>query len=157
MDWIDILAFVAALGSALIAGAFYAFSAFIMAALARQPASQGIAAMQAINVTVLTPMFLGVFMGTAALSLVVAVVLAFAQEPGWLYGIAGAVLYVVGCFGVTMGLNVPLNDALARVQPESSEGAQLWQRYLVDWTRWNHVRTLASLIATAAFILYLVS
>jgi uncharacterized membrane protein len=157
MSWIDIVTLLATLGSALIAGAFYAFSAFIMAALARQPAPAGIAAMQAINVTVLTPMFLGVFVGTVALSLVSAVAGAFAHEPGWIWGIAGALLYVAGCFGVTMALNVPMNDRLARVQPDSSEGAAFWQNYLSEWTRWNTVRTLGALAATAAFIFYLLS
>jgi uncharacterized membrane protein len=39
------LAMAAAVGSGLIGGVFFAFSAFVMAALARLPASGGIAAM----------------------------------------------------------------------------------------------------------------
>jgi uncharacterized membrane protein len=51
--------------------------------------------------------------------------------------------------------NVPLNDALAQVEPSSVEGAQLWTRYLADWAKWNHVRTLAGLLAAALFIIRL--
>jgi uncharacterized membrane protein len=42
------------------------------------------------------------------------------------------------------------------VEAESDEGALLWQRYLSDWTAWNHVRTIAALAASAAFIMALV-
>ncbi len=45
--------------------------------------------------------------------------------------------------------NVPLNEALARVEPDSTEGASLWISYLANWTAWNHVRTIAALAATA--------
>jgi len=55
--------FVAALGSGLMAGAFFAFSTFVMKALARLPAAAGIAAMQWINVAVINPLFLGVSSG----------------------------------------------------------------------------------------------
>ncbi len=44
-----------ALGSALVAGVFFAFSTFVMKALGRLQPEQGIAAMQSINVTVLNP------------------------------------------------------------------------------------------------------
>jgi uncharacterized membrane protein len=33
------------------------------------------------------------------------------------------------------------------VHPAASEAVALWSRYLVDWTRWNHVRTITSLLA----------
>ncbi len=59
----------AVLGSGLIAGTFFAFSSFVMPALARLPAAQGIASMQSINVVVINPLFLGVFVGTAGVSL----------------------------------------------------------------------------------------
>ena len=54
-----------ALGCGLMAGTFFAFSVFVMSALARLPAPQGIAAMQSINITVINPVFMLVFMGTA--------------------------------------------------------------------------------------------
>ena len=47
-----IITFLAALGCGLIAGAFFAFSTFVMKVLARLPTSHGIAAMQSINVVV---------------------------------------------------------------------------------------------------------
>ena len=43
----------ALLGAAVIGGVFFAFSSFIMKALARIPSPEGIAAMQSINVVVL--------------------------------------------------------------------------------------------------------
>ena len=63
----------AALGSGLIAGVFFAFSGFVMTALARLPAMQGIAAMNSINVAVINAAFLGVFFGPGALCLALAV------------------------------------------------------------------------------------
>jgi uncharacterized membrane protein len=56
---------------------------------------------------------------------------------------------------VTIAFNIPLNNALAAVEPTSGEGADLWTRYLSAWTRWNHVRTAAPLLAAATFILAL--
>jgi len=147
------LTFLAALGAGLVAGIFFAFSNFVMGALGRVAPAAGIAAMQAINVVVLNPVFLGVFMGTALLSLVLAIAALLRwAEPGAGYVLAGSVLYFVGCFLVTMAGNVPLNNRLAAVNAESEEGARVWTHYLSAWTAWNHVRTIASLAASAAFI-----
>ena len=63
------LTFLAALGSGLMAGLFFIFSVTIMASLAKLTPAGGIAAMQSINVTILSGTFLGVFMGTALISL----------------------------------------------------------------------------------------
>jgi uncharacterized membrane protein len=64
-DWVALLTLCSALGSGLMAGVFFAFSTFVMRALARRPFAEGIEAMQEINRTVLNPWFLGVFFGTA--------------------------------------------------------------------------------------------
>ena len=61
-----VLTLFAALGCALMAGAFFAFSSFVMPALRRLPATQGIAAMQSINVLAVTPIFMTALFGTAA-------------------------------------------------------------------------------------------
>lgn len=151
---LPILTFVAALGSGLMAGFFMAFSVTVMWALERQPPAAGISAMQAINVVVLNPFFLGTFFGTAIISLVLAIVaLAGWSKPGSGYLLAGSLLYFVGTFLVTLLFNVPLNNRLAAVKPDSAEGKAVWTHYLRVWTAWNHVRTIAPLAAMAAFIL----
>ena len=117
------LTFASALGCGLIAGSFFAFSTFVMGALGRLPPAHGIAAMQSINVVVINPWFLGAFIGTAvACALLVAATLLNWQEPGAMALLAGGLLYVAGTFLVTMLFNVPLNDALAAVAPDSPEG-----------------------------------
>lgn len=149
---ISALAFLSALGSGLVAGIFFAFSSFVMEALARLPAGQGIAAMQSVNVVVLNPWFFSAFFGTAALSLVLMIASFFAWgEPGVLYLLASGLTYLVGAILVTIVCNVPLNRTLAAVAPDSADGANLWPRYVSRWTAWNHVRTAAPLTA-AAFI-----
>jgi len=147
----------AALGSGLMAGFFFAFSACVMTALSRLPAQAGISAMQSINVTVLNPVFFTAFFGTAALSILTLITaLVRWSEPGAFYLLAGDLLYLIGTIFVTMVRNVPLNNRLARVKPDSAEGANLWEQYLSAWTAWNHVRTATSLAAAACFILALV-
>lgn len=147
------LTFLAALGSALMAGTFFAFSNFIMPALGKVPAEQGIAAMQSINRVVLNPVFFLVFMGTAAVSLVLGLlVLPSLRELPAILMLVAALLYIVGCFGVTAVFNVPLNNALEAVHAASPEGAQLWQRYLVDWVFWNTVRTILPLTGVGLFM-----
>ncbi len=153
---LPVLTFLAALGAGLTAGLLFAFSAFVMDALARLPPEQGIAAMQSINVAVLNPLFGTVFFGTAVLCVVLAVAAFFRWgEAGAIYLVAGSLLYLAGTIGVTIALNVPLNNALAAVAPNSAEGAVLWTRYIVSWTAWNHVRTVAALTALASFIIAL--
>ena len=71
---IPILTLLAALGSGLMAGLFFAFSSFVMAALARLPADQGITAMNSINVTILNLSFSVAFFGTTILCLGLGVV-----------------------------------------------------------------------------------
>jgi uncharacterized membrane protein len=143
-------------GAGLIAGVFFAFSAFIMKALAELPTEQGIAAMQRINVVVLNRSFLGVFVGTALLA-VTCVATAFASLGSmasvWL--LAGGASYIVGSFGVTTVFNVPRNQRLARLDARSMEAAAYWPVYIRKWLFWNHVRTTASAVSAACAALAL--
>ena len=145
-----------AIGSGLTAGIFFAFSTFVMQALGQQTAAAGIAAMQSINITVINPWFMAAFFGPGLIGLLLTLT-TFRQfdQPGALYWLAGTVIYLIGTIGVTIVGNVPLNDALAVVNPDSVAGANLWTRYLTDWTLWNHVRTVAAEIAAVLFTLAL--
>jgi uncharacterized membrane protein len=147
---IFILTLLSALGCGLIAGVFFAFSAFVMKALAGLPPPQGIAAMQSINVAVLNRWFFAAFFGAAAACLVLAVSSMFMRhEPGANYRLIGSALYLIGTMLVTIVFNVPRNEALAAVDPASANAASLWASYVTVWTAWNHVRSVAALAAAA--------
>jgi uncharacterized membrane protein len=140
----------AAVGCGLVGGVFFAFSTFVMPALARLPAPAGIAVMQSINVTAVRPPLMAALFGTAAVCLLLAIAVLYGEPPApVLRVVAACLLYVLGNAVVTMVCNVPLNDALARADPASAEGARLWQAYLGSWTAWNHVRTVTALVAAA--------
>lgn len=146
----------AALGCGLIAGVFFAFSTFVMPALAQQPPAQGIATMQSINITVINPWFMTAFLGTAAACIFLAIFsLLKWHQPGAAYLQVGSLLYLVGTVLVTIAFNVPLNDALAIAKPDSTDGANLWAKYLIYWTFWNHIRMIAALAAAASFTIAL--
>ncbi len=108
---LHVLLALAALGSGLTAGVFFAFSSFVMAALTRLPAGQGIAAMQSINVTAVRPVFMSALFGTAAvcLSLTWEALRTWGQPRAALL-LTGAALYVIGTAGLTIVHHVPLND-----------------------------------------------
>jgi uncharacterized membrane protein len=143
-----------ALGCGLMAGLYFAFSTFIMTALARIPEPHGIAAMTSINRVILRSLFMPLFFGTTLVSAGLAVFAALQLwgSPAGTTLLAAGVIYVFGMSVCTMVFNVPLNNALDAAKPESPEAAAIWRRYLTSWTLWNHLRTLASAIASALYI-----
>jgi uncharacterized membrane protein len=153
-----IATFGTALGSGLIAGAFFAFSTFVMKALASLPPAQAVRAMQAINVWAPTGLFVATLVGTAIASAALALqALLGWSQPGAALRLAGGLAYLVGSFGVTIVANVPRNDALAALDADSAGAVAAWTRYLAEWTAWNHVRTVAALAALALLTLFLLS
>ena len=152
----DLAVLVSALGCGLMAGFFFAFSICVMRALGAIPPAHGISAMQSINVAVINPWFLTPFLGMTVLSviLIIAAVLRW-NEPGAAYVLAGSLLYFLGTFLVTILFNVPRNNALEAVVANSTEGAALWADYLITWTKWNHVRTIAALAGAVSFTIAL--
>ncbi len=148
------LKLISILGCALIAGVFFAFSNFVMNALSRIQPATGIIAMQSINITVINPLFMTTFLGTgvACIFLVISSLLKWYPISST-YSILGSVFYLIGTIGVTIAFNVPLNDALAKVDPNSIDGMKLWATYITDWTFWNHVRALAAVAAAIAISL----
>jgi len=151
---IPLVGMIALRGSALVGGVLFAFSSFVMKALARMPSSEGIAAMQSINIVIINPSFLGAFLGTAFLSLgVVVLVLVSRSHPSVMFFLGGAILYFTGTFLVTIFGNVPLNEQLAAVSATDSAAVKLWEHYLNRWTMWNHVRTTSAMLAALLYSL----
>jgi len=153
-SYLTAITIAAAVGSGLIAGVFLAFSSFVMPALGRTTSPHGAEAMQHINVTVFTPWMMGPFLGTGVLSVLVAGLAIWRFEPtASVLALVGAGLYLVGTIGVTGVFNVPMNERLAPMVPADPATSAYWRRYLVRWTRWNTVRTVAATLASVAFIL----
>jgi uncharacterized membrane protein len=156
MGTLELMTFVSTIGCGLIGGFLFAFSVCVMKALGKLPPAQGIAAMQSINVVIINPWFLSLFLGLAVpcawLCIAALRHWSDARAPYWL---AGSLLYLVGAILVTMFFNVPRNNALAELSPSSADAPQLWASYLSSWTAWNHVRTVASLAAAALFAIAL--
>ncbi len=147
---------VTALGCGLNAGVFFAFSSFVMKALVRLPAEQGVAAMQTINLAAVSFVFMFALFGTAVACVALAgwALLAW-HEPFAPYLLAGSILYLVGTILLTIVYHVPCNEALARVEPHNADAESHWTRYLSGWTAWNHVRAAAAFAAATTLTIAL--
>ncbi|PWJ20345.1 DUF1772 domain-containing protein [Jannaschia seohaensis] len=144
----------AILAYALVAGVFLAFSDFIMRALAQTGGSGGVEAMQVINREVFRWVFMTLFLGMAAVSVLLAgyAWIGLSGLGGTLIVLA-AVIYLVGCFGVTVLFNVPMNEALAGMGLTSDATKDYWlQVYVPRWTFWNSVRTGAAALSAALLL-----
>jgi len=150
----DTLLLAVSVAAGCVGGVFFAFSAFVMPALNRLPAPAATAAMQSINVTALrAPLMLALF-GTAAVSVLAAVLgIGAWSTPSEPLAVAGAAAYLVGVIGVTAAGNVPLNNRLAGMDPDAADAVAGWTRFASPWTRLNSVRTVASLAAAVLFAL----
>ncbi len=144
---IEIALGVAGISTGLMAGIYFAFSMFVIAALKAQPSHIGVASMNSINRVILKSAFMPLFFGSSGLALL----LMLCIDSPWTTG-AGAI-YLIGMLTCTLVFNVPLNNRLRDVTTDNE--AQVWQHYLSHWTRWNHIRTLSSLIACLLYLLAL--
>lgn len=152
------LAHLAVLAYALVGGVFLAFSDFIMRALSVTSGHGGAEAMQAINREVFRWVFMVLFLGMAPVSLLIAAygAIGAGHGPGTVMMLAG-LTYLVGCFGVTVFLNVPMNETLAGMEASADATLDYWSRtYLPRWTFWNTIRTVACALSAALLLFALV-
>jgi uncharacterized membrane protein len=151
--WLFVLTLVGALGCGLAAGALFAFSSFVMRALRNVSTPVGLAAMQSINIEAPTRWFMLGFAGPAVVCVVAIVVAVFQWSESYApYLLAAGAVYLIGVIGITGGYHQPRNLALLEFDPSSSEGERAWTEYAGPWTRWNHVRVLAGLVASGLFV-----
>jgi uncharacterized membrane protein len=137
-----VLAVAAPTVGAVLGGVYVAFDVAVLPALhrVRVPVGGGtpdeVAAevMRRINVAIVRPSFLALLFGAPALAVAAAI-----TDPGPLT-LAAAVVQVAG-LAVTLAVNVPRNEALAR---DEDPGA--WQRFIGPWTRAHRVRSAAALV-----------
>jgi uncharacterized membrane protein len=139
----------------LVAGVFYAYAVSVNLGLAAQPNASFVATMQAINERIENPLFFASFFG-AVLFLLAALAAHFPRPRSgrfWLFTLACA-LYIGGGFLLTVFVNVPLNEELARVAANASPGELAGARaaYEGPWNFWNGVRAVLSSLAFVALV-----
>jgi uncharacterized membrane protein len=145
----------ATLTTGLIAGVFYAYAVSVNLGLAAQPDASYVATMNAINERIQNPLFFLSFFG--AVLFLLAALAAHSSRPRsgrfWLVALACA-FYIGGGFLVTVFVNVPLNEELARVASDASAGelGRARAAYEDPWDFWNDVRAVSSVLAFVALV-----
>ena len=140
--------------TALLAGVFQSFSDFVMRGLMRAAPAGGIDSMQQLNRTVFRSFFLASFMALLPISIVFAIYAWIAMEgPAMQLIIAAAIIYLPFVFIVTARGNVPMNEKLDKMAPDSEDAAAYWKTYGPVWTRWNTVRTMGSIATAGCYLL----
>ena len=150
---ITLLVWFGALGCGIMAGIYFAFSTFIMSSLAKIETNSGIAAMQSINRVILRSPFMPLFWGTSIASLaVIFLAINLLDGTASFLAITAGATYTVGMLLCTVFLNVPLNNKLDAVEPESDQGKEVWEHYLKNWSRWNHIRTVSCALSSGLYM-----
>ncbi len=145
-----VLAWILSVSGGLMAGVYFAFSGFILRAFGSMGPERAVDAMNAINMHILSSVFMPLFFGSTlvALLLVVAGVWSWGDSAST-FAIVGGLTYLLGMFGVTALFNVPLNEALSRVSGNSEDAQGAWAAYSERWARWNSLRGVACVVTVA--------
>ncbi len=153
MDTKTVLLAVSIIATGLMSGLWYGWAVSVIPGTRRVTDVSYVETMQHINRAIINPAFVIPFLGIPVVIGIAAVAQFRAGETrrGWLLAGAAAT-YVIGVLGVTIGRNVPLNDALEAFDLEGSDTEAIRNRretYEDPWNRWHYVRTLANLVAFA--------
>lgn len=156
---LEVIMLVSVLLNGMAAGIIFIFSNTVMPSLATLDPAVGINIMNTINVLIVNPLFIIAFFG--------GLISAYPAIKMWknpndfsmaarYYGITTTLVFFFGEFMVTCTQNVPRNNALLAVDPESESGVKYWEDdFLISWVAWNTARCVFSIIATVLGVLCL--
>lgn len=138
--------------TALHAGLLYDFSVDIVPALRSTRGTTHISMMQVINRKIENPMFFLSFFGPIVLLPWAAILHWGKPQFPWL--LAASAIQILGCEGVTVAGNIPLNNKLAKIdanklsEPEADRLRKEFQGPGTPWMQFHAIRTLAAIAAT---------
>ncbi len=141
----------ATIAGGLSAGVYYTFQTSVIGGLAQANDDAYVSTFQAINRVIINPAFMLVFFGAPVLMATGTVM--FRHAPWSVRGllIAGLALQVT-TLAITIGRNVPLNDALEQVGAVSGVAATDARRtFESPWNRFNLLRTITATASFATF------
>jgi uncharacterized membrane protein len=148
--------FAAVVTTGLMAGLFFAFTTAVMPALRHGGDRTFVEAMNRISTDIQNGWFLLCFMGALLLSIAAtALSLPHATRSALPWAIAGAVLYLAVII-VTGGVNIPLNNDLAKTAADTASLADARHAFENRWIAWNNVRTLLNVASFVCLTMALV-
>lgn len=137
--------------NAMAAGIIFIFSNTVMPSLATFDADVAIPIMNKINIVIVNPLFILSFFGGLISAYPARIMYKNPDEyskQARYYAIATTLVFFFGEVLVTITQNVPRNNALLAVDPESDDGVSYWEKqFLQGWVAWNTTRCIFSVIA----------
>jgi len=153
MDITNALLGSSVVATGLMSGLWYGWAVSVIPGTRRIPDTAYVATMQNINKAIINPAFVIPFLGIPAILAGAAVVqFRTGDNRRGVLLTGAAATYIVGVLGVTVGGNVPLNDALDSFDLADSNEQSLANRrqsYETPWNRWHYLRTAANIGAFA--------
>jgi len=144
----------------LVAGVFGLYSHTVMRGLARTDDRTFIGAFQAMDRAIINPWFMVSFVGALLFTAAAAVLHLPRDLRGTLPWILVALVLYLVAFGITIAVNVPLNDALKAAGAPDTIADPAAVRSAFDearWAAWNLVRTITTTVAFGALCWALVT
>lgn len=144
----------------LTSGVMFCYQVAVMPGLGQLPDRQFVTAFQAIDRSIVNPVFLvGTFLG-GAVWLVAATAVHRRERRRFRLLAAASAIYVLGVVLVTVAGHVPMNERLARVTVASSSDAEVAlarSEFEGPWNQLHLVRTGASVVSLVLVSLALVA
>lgn len=143
----------------LVAGFLFAFAIVVMPGLGRLDDVAFLRSFRSIDGIIQRnqPVFLIVWVGSA-LTLVAAAVLGLnaLEDSTRIALVAITLLYLFGVQAPTIAINIPLNNAIQKLDPtaiDAGGAARARAAFEGTWNRWNLVRTICACVVSASLLL----
>ena len=161
MNFIDILLILSILLCSLVTGFIFTYAIVVMPGLSKLKDKEFIRAFQVTDEIIQNnqPIFMLIWVGSiiSVLSLIISSVIIIGISESLLTIIIGTI-YLFGVQGVTIGIHLPLNNQIQKVNTEESDDQKLHEERLNferKWNFFNNIRTIIAFFITLMFIVIL--
>ena len=161
MNFLDILLILSILLCSLVTGFIFTYAIVVMPGLSKLKDKEFIRAFQVTDEIIQNnqPIFMLIWVGSiiSVLSLIISSVIIIGISESLLTIIIGTI-YLFGVQGVTIGIHLPLNNQIQKVNTEELDDQKLHEERLNferKWNFFNNIRTIIAFFITLMFIVIL--
>ena len=161
MNFIDILLILSILLCSLVTGFIFTYAIVVMPGLSKLKDKEFIRAFQVTDEIIQNnqPIFMLIWVGSiiSVLSLIISSVIIIGISESLLTIIIGTI-FLFGVQGVTIGIHLPLNNQIQKVNTEELDDQKLHEERLNferKWNFFNNIRTIIAFFITLMFIVIL--